>query len=143
MLINKNTTLEHVLFGLNYLIENEHELLVDKYMRKGNLVNIKNLYMFKPLEVQTPLSLQETQKLFQNYNESLPQKVKIIHSDNETNNKEETKFDSTYGNNVVLAFLSRSYHESVKNSDAYVLTQIGDSNKINLYCHRTRKFYWY
>ena len=36
------------------------------------------------------------------------------------------------GNNVVLAFLSRSYHESVKNSDAYVLTQIGDSNKINL-----------
>ena len=102
MLINKNTTLEHVLFGLNYLIENEHELLVDKYMRKGNLVNVKNLYMFKPLEVQTPLSLQETQKLFQNYNESLPQKVKIIHSDNETNNKEETKFDSTYGNNVVL-----------------------------------------
>ena len=36
------------------------------------------------------------------------------------------------GKNVVLAFLSRSYHESVKNSDAYVLTQIGDSNKINL-----------
>ena len=36
------------------------------------------------------------------------------------------------GNNLVLAFLSRSYHESVKNSDAYVLTQIGDSNKINL-----------
>ena len=36
------------------------------------------------------------------------------------------------GNNVVLAFLSRSYHESVKNSDAYVLTQIGESNKINL-----------
>ena len=28
--------------------------------------------------------------------------------------------------------LQRSYHESVKNSDAYVLTQIGDSNKINL-----------
>ena len=36
------------------------------------------------------------------------------------------------GNNVVLAFLSRSYHESVKNSDAYVLTQFGDSNQINL-----------
>ena len=36
------------------------------------------------------------------------------------------------GNNLVLAFLSRSYHESVKNPNAYVLTQIGDSNKINL-----------
>ena len=29
-------------------------------------------------------------------------------------------------NNVVLAFLSRSYHESVKNHNAFVLTQIGD-----------------
>jgi hypothetical protein len=27
------------------------------------------------------------------------------------------------GNNVILAFLSRSYHESVKNANAYVLTQ--------------------
>ena len=32
------------------------------------------------------------------------------------------------GNNVVLAFLSRSYHESVKNPNAFVLTQIGDNN---------------
>ena len=34
-------------------------------------------------------------------------------------------------NNVILAFLSRSYHESVKNSNAYVLTQIGEK-KIDL-----------
>tara|TARA_B100000459_G_scaffold137007_1_gene93893 strand:- start:323 stop:1033 length:711 start_codon:yes stop_codon:yes gene_type:complete len=32
------------------------------------------------------------------------------------------------GNNIVLAFLSRSYHESVKNPNAFVLTQIGDNN---------------
>lgn len=36
------------------------------------------------------------------------------------------------GNNVILAFLSRSYHESVKNSNAYYLDQIGDGNKIDL-----------
>ena len=30
--------------------------------------------------------------------------------------------------NVILAFLSRSYHESVKNPNAFVLTQIGDNN---------------
>ena len=36
------------------------------------------------------------------------------------------------GNNIILAFLSRSYHESVKNPDAYILTQIGGSNEINL-----------
>lgn len=75
--INKHTTLEHILFGLHYLIENENELLVDKYMRKGRLVNVKNLYIFQPLEVQTPLSLQETQRLFQNSNNSVLQKVKV------------------------------------------------------------------
>ncbi len=33
--------------------------------------------------------------------------------------------------NVILAFLSRSYHESVKNPNAFVLTQIGDE-KVDL-----------
>lgn len=35
-------------------------------------------------------------------------------------------------NSVVLAFLSRSYHESVKNPNAFVLTQIGKANSIDL-----------
>ena len=34
-------------------------------------------------------------------------------------------------NNIILAFLSRSYHESVKNSNAFVLTQTGNE-KIDL-----------
>ncbi|MFL2604197.1 MAG: hypothetical protein ACJ0PP_04600 [Flavobacteriaceae bacterium] len=34
-------------------------------------------------------------------------------------------------NNIILAFLSRSYHESVKNPNAFVLTQLGE-NKIDL-----------
>ena len=33
--------------------------------------------------------------------------------------------------NVILAFLSRSYHESVKNKNAFVLTQLGEQ-KIDL-----------
>ena len=36
------------------------------------------------------------------------------------------------GNNVILAFLSRSHHESVKNLNAYVFTQIGEGEKIDL-----------
>ncbi len=43
------------------------------------------------------------------------------------------------GNNVVLAFLSRSYHESVKNKNAFFLTQIGDGEKIDL----TNQFLFY
>lgn len=35
------------------------------------------------------------------------------------------QWDQPNGNNVVLAFLSRSYHESVKNKSAYFLTQFG------------------
>ena len=33
-------------------------------------------------------------------------------------------------NNVILAFLSRSYHESVKNPNAFFLTQIGEGEKL-------------
>jgi hypothetical protein len=36
------------------------------------------------------------------------------------------------GNNVILAFLSRSYHESVKNPNAFFLTQIGEGEKVDL-----------
>lgn len=39
------------------------------------------------------------------------------------------KFDQQ--SNVILAFLSRSYHESVKNPNAFILTQFGP-NKIDL-----------
>ena len=34
------------------------------------------------------------------------------------------------GNNVILAFLSRSHHESVKNPNAYVFTQVGRVKKL-------------
>ena len=36
------------------------------------------------------------------------------------------------GNNIILAFLSRSHHESVKNPNAYVFTQIGEGEKIDM-----------
>ena len=38
----------------------------------------------------------------------------------------------TDDDSVILAFLSRSYHESVKNPNAFVLTQIGDTNNVDL-----------
>ena len=47
--------------------------------------------------------------------------------------------------NVILAFLSRSYHESVKNSNAYILTQLGedeiDLNKEFLFYSRPKGTY--
>lgn len=35
-------------------------------------------------------------------------------------------------NDVILAFLSRSYHESVKNKNAYFITQIGEKKPVDL-----------
>ena len=46
---------------------------------------------------------------------------------------------------MILAFLSRSYHESVKNSNAYILTQVGedeiDLNKEFLFYSRPKGTY--
>ena len=44
-------------------------------------------------------------------------------------NSFEQNFDSE--NNVILAFLSRSYHESVKNVNSYSLIQLGDGERID------------
>ena len=44
-------------------------------------------------------------------------------------NSFEQNFDSE--NNVILAFLSRSYHESVKNANSYSLIQLGDGERID------------
>ena len=41
----------------------------------------------------------------------------------------EQKLDSE--NNVILSFLSRSYHESVKNTNSYSLIQVGDGERID------------
>ena len=53
------------------------------------------------------------------------------------------QFDDS--SNVILAFLSRSYHESVKNSNAYILTQLGedeiDLNKEFLFYSRPKGTY--
>ena len=45
-------------------------------------------------------------------------------------NKFKKKLDPDNG--VIIAFLSRSYHESVKNKNAYIFTQYGDLEKIDL-----------
>ena len=42
-------------------------------------------------------------------------------------------------NNVILAFLSRSYHESVKNPNAFIFKQIGEDDKIDM----TKEFLFY
>jgi len=45
---------------------------------------------------------------------------------------EKFKTETFDDNSIILAFLSRSHHESVKNPNAYILTQLGEDSNISL-----------
>ena len=49
--IRKKYPLEHIFYALSMFIENEHEYIVDKYERNGNLVNNGEYYAFQPVEI--------------------------------------------------------------------------------------------
>lgn len=48
-LLSKNTKKENIEFALNYLVDEKVEC-VDKYMRKGHIIQVKDLYIFRPKE---------------------------------------------------------------------------------------------
>jgi hypothetical protein len=47
----KTYPLSQINAGLNQLIEDKYEYITDKYGRLGNLINIDDLYLFQPLEL--------------------------------------------------------------------------------------------
>ena len=71
---------------------------------------------------------------FQLANSEKGQHIHVIINNNPYYAKYTNNFSQSLNtnNNVILAFLSRSYHESVKNDNAYLITQIGESNSIDL-----------
>ena len=71
---------------------------------------------------------------FQLANSEKGQHIHVIVNNNPYYAKYTNNFSQSLNtdNNVILAFLSRSYHESVKNDNAYLITQIGESNPIDL-----------
>tara|TARA_S200000501_G_scaffold119977_1_gene112777 strand:- start:3838 stop:4554 length:717 start_codon:yes stop_codon:yes gene_type:complete len=71
---------------------------------------------------------------FQLANSEKGQHIHVIINNNPYYAKYTNNFSQSLNtdNNVILAFLSRSYHESVKNGNAYLITQIGESNPIDL-----------
>ena len=55
--LENNIDLDVINSSLSYLIDNPKEYLLDKYLRKGNLINIKNMYIFKPVELNKNTTL--------------------------------------------------------------------------------------
>ena len=52
-LINQNQFYpeDQIYYAITYLIENKNEFLIDKYGRKGNLINRGDYYLFQPIEI--------------------------------------------------------------------------------------------
>ena len=114
--INKSPKYESSKLTINKITKNE-----DDYTFSFNVDNYE-------LGIQTPKTLD-----FNLANSAKGQHIHFIVNNGpysaHYNDNFETKLNNK--NNLILAFLSRSYHESVKNKNAFVLTQLGE-NKIDL-----------
>lgn len=96
---------EHLNYALSYLINNENETLVDKFMRRGYLINVKDLYIFKPQETNDILSLQELQKPFQQKRHSFSH-----HVQNMSNNDDSPQIENVLKPiDVLLQHMKRQY----------------------------------
>ena len=101
----------------------------------SKMINNKDNYSFSFKVNEYELGKQTSKKF--NYklaNSEKGQHIHLIINNGPYFAKYSKQFDQNFekGNNVILAFLSRSYHESVKNPNAYFLTQLGEGNKIDL-----------
>lgn len=67
-LLKSNHSIESINYSLMFLVSNDNEYVIDKYNRKGKIVNVDGLYIFQPVElederlytqdIKTPLSHQ-------------------------------------------------------------------------------------
>ena len=88
----------------------------------------KHIFSFKVNDYELGAQTQNNFN-FQIANSGKGQHIHLIINNNPYSAHYENIFEKELveSNNVILAFLSRSYHESVKNKNAYILTQIGDN----------------
>lgn len=54
-----NETIEN---ALTFLVESKNEYIIDKYLRKGVVVNIKDLYLFQPIELESNILINDRKK---------------------------------------------------------------------------------
>ena len=101
----------------------------------SKMINNKDNYSFSFKVNEYELGKQTSKKFnYELANSEKGQHIHLIINNGPYFAKYSKQFDQNFekGNNVILAFLSRSYHESVKNPNAYFLTQFGEGNKIDL-----------
>lgn len=127
--INTETNLDIIYSSLSYLIDNKNEYIVDKYLRKGNLINIKDLYIFKPVELKTVTSVYDIITPFKSNikelkidldnsienksDQPLTSKSNKSKSKSKSNSKTENKTNQKY--NSILKNIKLNYKKGLNN----------------------------
>lgn len=126
--INTESNLDIIYSALSYLIDNKNEFIVDKYLRKGNLVNIKDLYIFKPTELKTVTSVYDITRPFKGivkelkidleddeYNKSVVSDKKSERSISKSQSKSRSNKSSNKKYNSVLKYIKLDYKKGLNN----------------------------
>jgi hypothetical protein len=107
LLLKLNHTIESINYSLMFLVSNDNEFVVDKYNRKGRVVNIGDLYIFSPIEL-------EDEKLYtQDIKTPLYHEIKELKINGEKVISKDKK-DKSKANNI-----PQSVHEKTKTNHIY------------------------
>lgn len=149
LLKTRNHQSENIEYAMNYIIEHE-EYLVDRYLRKGKLIKIKNLFVFQPIELEDEIASIFDYKRPVKFTKSKINKAisnmsehhnSIVNEENTTNAANSVKVKTTEKINSLLEDIKQKIELSVDidietpNEDQYIskLKEIGDLiNTINI-----------
>ena len=56
LISNSRIQPEEIDFALEEMISNDNYLIIDKYLRKGTIINVKNMYIFQPIELDEKIT---------------------------------------------------------------------------------------
>lgn len=140
---NKTYTTDNILTALMYIIENNNELIIDKYNVKGRLINKNDLYLFQPIKLsnnvytydrKVPLKHKPKELLIDYTNTNNDPYVNTNIKNNEINknsnskNKIQNNSLSTNQINTVFSIGQKSHMQHVKLHKTF-LSDVGFSGK--------------
>ncbi len=135
---------EHINYALTYLLENNHDYLIDKYLRKGKLINIKDLYIFLPIELDHGSLYESKKPLLQQIKKLKIENIKQLKNNNlepEINNENSKikelleQINNNYeSSNILIESVNEnnSFYEFYLNTINYInknIVKINDNNK--------------
>lgn len=117
--ILKDYPLNHIYMVLEDLINNKTVLIYDRYGRVGNLVNVGDLYMYQPVELNnTDIGIFERSIPL----EYKPESIKLELNDLQINNEKEVKLDLNTEKNLITE-VKNKFRTSIINEDDRVIME--------------------